>query len=243
MDERVCELRIRFKKQAINKMLGVDDQNELVLRIQPDEAIYMCTVAKEPGITAEQIRKPAVINLDYSSQFAGAYVGDAYERTFLNTARGDQALFVSAPELVEAWRIFTPLLHQIDELKPKPVLHPFGIMPQGYAEFASRHGVSLKPTWHEYIAMNGSNVEEMKRVFNELDADRDGSLTYKEIAKLAERFFDGRKPTESRIKALFKELDADGDEKITLDELLQGAQKMQRSFEHGEKHMHGSMCG
>ena len=44
-----------------------------------------------------------------------------------------QALFVSAAELVEAWRIFTPLLHQIDEQKPLPVAHPFGALPQGCA--------------------------------------------------------------------------------------------------------------
>merc|ERR1719420_812971 len=154
----------------------------------------MCTVAKEPGITAEQIRKPAVINLDYSSQFAGAYVGDAYERMFLNTARGDQALFVSAPELVEAWRIFTPLLHQIDEQKPTPVLHPFGILPSGYADFASSHGVTLKPTWHEYVAMNSNNIELMKKTFSELDTKNVGSLGYKEVAKLAKQFFDGCEP-------------------------------------------------
>ena len=34
---------------------------------------------------------------------------------FLNAARGDGSLFVSSAELTEAWRIFTPLLHQIDE--------------------------------------------------------------------------------------------------------------------------------
>jgi len=242
MDERVCELRVRFKKQAINQMMGVDEQNELVLRVQPDEALYMSTVAKEPGITAEQVRKPAVIDMDYSKQFEGAYVGDAYERMFLNTARGDQALFVSAPELVEAWRIFTPLLHQIDEKKPKPVLHPFGILPAGYADFARSHGVPLKPTWHEYVAMNGSNAEMMKKMFNDLDTKKTGTLGYKEVAKLAKHFFDGREPTEGRIKAMFHEFDEDGDERISLEELLKGAQKMQRSFQHGDAQMHGSRC-
>ena len=58
-------------------------------------------------------------------------MGDAYERMFLNAALGDQALFVSAAELVEAWRIFTPLLHQIDEQRPQPVVHPFGALPHG----------------------------------------------------------------------------------------------------------------
>jgi len=31
----------------------------------------------------------------------GAYVGDAYERMFLNSAKGDGSLFVSSAELVE----------------------------------------------------------------------------------------------------------------------------------------------
>ena len=34
---------------------------------------------------------------------------------FLNAAKGDNALFVGSGELVEAWRIFTPLLHAIEE--------------------------------------------------------------------------------------------------------------------------------
>ena len=51
----------------------------------------MMTVAKEPGITAEQRRKPVVMDMSYAAQFPDAYVGDAYERMFLNAARGDQA--------------------------------------------------------------------------------------------------------------------------------------------------------
>merc|ERR1719498_976870 len=119
MDERVCEMRIRFRTSEANRMMGVENNNELVLRVQPDEAIYMLTSAKEPGITAQQNAKPVVMDMRYSSQFEGAYVGDAYERMILNTALGDQSLFVSSEELVEAWRIFTPLLHEIDAQKPQ----------------------------------------------------------------------------------------------------------------------------
>ena len=114
MDERVCELRVRFKRLPTNAMMGVDSQNELVMRVQPDESIYMITAAKEPDITAEQVRKPVVMDMTYATQFhpdltltlalplplpltryatqfKGAYVGDAYERMFLNAALGDQA--------------------------------------------------------------------------------------------------------------------------------------------------------
>ena len=38
MDERLCELRVRYRKLPTNRMMGVDSQNELVMRVQPDEA-------------------------------------------------------------------------------------------------------------------------------------------------------------------------------------------------------------
>ena len=34
---------------------------------------------------------------------------------------GSQVHFVRSDELAEAWRIFTPLLHKIEEEKPDPV--------------------------------------------------------------------------------------------------------------------------
>ena len=43
----MCELRVRFKRLPTNAMMGVDSQNELVMRVQPDESLYMITSAKE----------------------------------------------------------------------------------------------------------------------------------------------------------------------------------------------------
>ena len=56
-----------------------------------------------------------------------------------------QALSVSAAELVEAWRIFTPVLHHIDDERPQPVLHPFGELPEGYVAWTESHGVDIAP--------------------------------------------------------------------------------------------------
>ena len=41
--------QVRFKPQPYNRMMGVDSANELVLRVQPDEALYVVAVAKTPG--------------------------------------------------------------------------------------------------------------------------------------------------------------------------------------------------
>merc|ERR1712039_207891 len=56
---------------------------------------------------------------------------------------GDRSLFVSSGELVESWRIFTPLLDEIDSTNPQPVLYPFGSEnPDGFEEFVASHKVA-----------------------------------------------------------------------------------------------------
>ena len=168
LDERLCEFRVRFRPQPFNKrLMGADASNELVMRVQPDEALYLVSVAKtpgiQPGIQGRERCTPVAMGLRYATQFGDGspfVSGDAYERMLLNACRGDQALSVSAAELVEAWRIFTPLLQTIDEQRPQPVLHPFGIMPDGYVEFALRHGVDVLP---QPVHWGGKEAEEKLR--------------------------------------------------------------------------------
>ncbi|KAL1518598.1 hypothetical protein AB1Y20_002886 [Prymnesium parvum] len=159
LDERLCEVRVRFKPQPYNKMMGVDAHNELVMRVQPDEALYMVAVAKTPGISAgvgrDERRTPVAMGLRYASQFGDGspfVSGDAYERMLLNAARGDQALSVSAAELFESWRIFTPMLHQIDQEKPQPVVHAFGELPAGFIEWTESHGIDISPPARHWSA-------------------------------------------------------------------------------------------
>merc|ERR1712066_956438 len=87
---------------------------------------------------------PVVLDMSYAKSFGGSYVADAYERMFLNTAKGDGSLFVGSDELVEAWRIFTPLLKEIDAANIEPVLYPFGVrVPEGMDEWCLKYGVTM----------------------------------------------------------------------------------------------------
>jgi len=191
LDERLCEFRIRFKPQPYNRQLfGADAQNELVMRVQPDEALYMVACAKQPGISAglakEERRTPIAMGLRYATQFGDGspfVCGDAYERMLLNAARGEQGLSVSASELVEAWRIFTPLLHQIDKEKPPPVVHPFGQLPAGYVEWAAAHGFDVHPL---EAAWGGQEAEQKLR--DDLEAHKAELARVKaaEIARAAQ---------------------------------------------------------
>jgi len=122
LDERLAVVRIRFRPSPLQG--AVPGGNELIMRIQPDEALYLKTFTKEPGL--DQIMKPTIMDMSYSKQFPSARVVDAYERMLLAAATGDGSLFTSTQELTESWRIFTPLLHDIDKQKPDVVLYPFG---------------------------------------------------------------------------------------------------------------------
>lgn len=51
---------------------------------------------------------------------------DAYERLILDVFCGNQMHFVRTDELEQSWRIFTPLLHHIENEKVKPIPYVYG---------------------------------------------------------------------------------------------------------------------
>lgn len=51
---------------------------------------------------------------------------DAYSRLILDVLRGHSGAFVRSDELIRAWEIFTPVLHQIDNENVKPHIYKTG---------------------------------------------------------------------------------------------------------------------
>jgi len=140
LNERLAEVLITFKRQGYNSLVP-SEPNQLVFRIQPDEGIFFKCINKRPG-WKQTNTAPVQMDMSYDRTFPGSYNAGAYERMLLNASTGDQSLFVGSEELVEAWRIFTPLLDEIDAKQPQPVCHPFGVRaPDGFAEFARARGI------------------------------------------------------------------------------------------------------
>lgn len=161
LDERLVEVRVTFKKKEFNELIPDSKPNQLVIRIQPDEAVYMTCSNKVPGWKQTDV-KPVDLGMSYRRSFPGSYVADAYERMFLNTNLGDGSLFVGSDELVEAWRIFTPLLDEIDTKQPEPVLYPFGShLPPGMNEFSARYGITMQETMLEHVTKNETQEKEL----------------------------------------------------------------------------------
>eukprot|EP00629_Pelagomonadales_sp_RCC1024_P014959 CAMPEP_0119284676 /NCGR_PEP_ID=MMETSP1329-20130426/30658_1 /TAXON_ID=114041 /ORGANISM="Genus nov. species nov., Strain RCC1024" /LENGTH=633 /DNA_ID=CAMNT_0007285361 /DNA_START=169 /DNA_END=2070 /DNA_ORIENTATION=+ len=206
LDERLAEVRVRYKPQPYNSLLVNDDgaKNELVCRIQPDEALYLKTHTKKPGLA--QVVESTVMDMRYSTEFDGAYLADAYERMFLNAAKGDSSLFVSAAELTEAWRVFTPLLHQIDKLRPRPVLYPFGERnPRGFREWSvAKAGVKQRKSFFERLADLADDQTALTAYFNRFDGNKDGTLQSKEIRLLAKEIYDGRDCPDNMLRKFLR---------------------------------------
>ena len=99
-------------------------RNELVLRVQPNEAVYMKLMVKRPGHGMHPMLSD--LDLSYASRYSQLRIPDAYESLLLDILRGDQSNFVRDDELTEAWRIFTPVLHKIDDMRIQPELYPVG---------------------------------------------------------------------------------------------------------------------
>jgi glucose-6-phosphate 1-dehydrogenase len=65
--QRKAEVRIQFKRPPGTLFEHVEGFNELVLRVQPNEAVYLKTIAKTPGLSAAT--EQAELDLTYKSRF------------------------------------------------------------------------------------------------------------------------------------------------------------------------------
>ncbi|XP_020111678.1 glucose-6-phosphate 1-dehydrogenase, cytoplasmic isoform-like [Ananas comosus] len=125
LNSRKAEIRVQFKDVPGDifrcKKQG---RNEFVIRLQPSEAMYMKLTVKKPGLEMSTIQSE--LDLSYGLRYQDVVIPEAYERLILDTIRGDQQHFVRRDELKAAWEIFTPLLHDIDDGKLKPLSYKPG---------------------------------------------------------------------------------------------------------------------
>ncbi|XP_002735158.1 glucose-6-phosphate 1-dehydrogenase-like, partial [Saccoglossus kowalevskii] len=124
LNERKAEVRIQFEDAPGDIFDGMNKRNELVIRVQPDEAVYCKFMTKKPGMAFNPVETE--LDLTYGSRYKDVVLPDAYVRLILDVFCGSQMHFVRTDELAEAWRIFTPLLHQIEKEKIKPIPYQYG---------------------------------------------------------------------------------------------------------------------
>lgn len=122
---RVSEVVIHFKP-APQRLFpeSVDlsnEENQLVIRIQPDEGILLKTKMKVPG-NGYQVKN---VNMDFHySQLQDTYLPEAYERLLLDCMVGDSTLYIRGDALEATWKFVQPLLDFWDK-NPDAPLHGY----------------------------------------------------------------------------------------------------------------------
>eukprot|EP01114_Cavostelium_apophysatum_P022206 TRINITY_DN7963_c0_g1_i1.p1 TRINITY_DN7963_c0_g1~~TRINITY_DN7963_c0_g1_i1.p1 ORF type:complete len:535 (-),score=136.76 TRINITY_DN7963_c0_g1_i1:182-1786(-) len=122
LDVRKTEIRVQFNDFCSGIFDSEDAaRNELVIRVQPNEAVYLKMNQKVPGLSQEIIQSE--LDLTYKQRF-DTRLPEAYERLLYDVVKGDHSRFVRDDELNVAWRIITPMLEFTEKLKP--LQYPFG---------------------------------------------------------------------------------------------------------------------
>lgn len=126
LNARTTEIRIRFRDVPHKMFCDMDrcpEANDLVIRVQPDEAIQLALTNKVPGMG--MVLKARNLDLQYKEAFS-ELIPDAYESLLLDVMRGDRSLFIQKHELEAAWDIFTPVLREMEEDSVVPEPYDFG---------------------------------------------------------------------------------------------------------------------
>lgn len=110
LPKRVTEIAVQFKKTPhhLFAQLSTDtlDQNNIVIRVQPDEGISLKFNSKIPGSSMRM--RPVTMDFRYGSSFGGR-LADAYTRLILDCMLGDATLYARGDSVDIAWQLITPI--------------------------------------------------------------------------------------------------------------------------------------
>jgi glucose-6-phosphate 1-dehydrogenase len=144
LDRRVAQIRVQFRHVPGNLFsgqhgMGEDEgTNELVIKVQPDESIYLKVNNKVPGLDLRLDK--SYLDLKYSGRY-NVELPDAYERLILDAINGDKRLFIRNDELDVAWQLFTPLLEKLESSGMTPEQYRYGSRgPIASHYLAAKHG-------------------------------------------------------------------------------------------------------
>jgi glucose-6-phosphate 1-dehydrogenase len=111
MARKLTEIAVTLRPVPHIAFQGPDSEevqpNQIILTLQPDEAVSVSLGAKVPG-TKMQIR-PVNMEFHYGTSFLSESP-EAYERLILDVMRGDATLFTRNDEVEALWRIIDPIL-------------------------------------------------------------------------------------------------------------------------------------
>ncbi len=118
--------------------------NQLIIRLQPDDGVQLNLMIKDPGPGGMRFREES-LNLSFKDAFKGRNP-DAYERLLMDVIRGNQSLFMRRDEVEAAWMWADPILDAWSRIIQPPQGYTAGAWgPSASVALIERDG----RTWHE----------------------------------------------------------------------------------------------
>lgn len=119
---RVTEIVVHFKGTP-HKLFEYENgslNNQLIIRIQPDEGILLKFGMKIPG-AGFQVKN---VNMDFHyTDLSGVHLPEAYERLLLDSMLGDATLYSRGDAVEACWKFINPILEAWEE---NPEIKVFG---------------------------------------------------------------------------------------------------------------------
>ncbi len=122
MPTRVTEVVIHFK-QTPHRLFGASvdgalQNNQLIIRIQPDEGILLKVGMKIPGAGFHVQRANMSFRYDDLTE---QRLPSAYERLLLDCMQGDATLYARGDTTIKAWEFVQPILDEWRDNKQVPI--------------------------------------------------------------------------------------------------------------------------
>lgn len=112
--------------------------NQLIMRLQPTEGIYIELMTKEPGHGGMRLRS-SLLDTSKESDSVNKHKQDAYQRLLLDVVRGDQTLFMRSDEVEAAWKWVDPIIAAWEQSGSEPETYDTGSQgPAGSIELMAR---------------------------------------------------------------------------------------------------------
>ncbi|MEO8778534.1 MAG: glucose-6-phosphate dehydrogenase [Rhodanobacter sp.] len=147
LPQRESEIVVTFKPvphSIFDAASGTLAQNQLVLRLQPDEGVKLWLTIKHPGPGGLRLRH-VPLDMSFAEAF-GVQQPDAYERLLLDVVRGNPTLFMRRDEVEAAWRWAGPILTAWADSGESPRPYSAGSWgPSASVALIERDG----RTWHD----------------------------------------------------------------------------------------------
>ena len=126
MRRKISEIVLQFKHvghSIFDPSAGKLYNNQLVIRLQPDEGIKLKLMTKTPGTGIDL--QPAYLNLNFAETFKHRHP-DAYERLIMDVIRGIPTLFMRRDEVETAWEWIDPIIQSLRGRGIPPHPYPCG---------------------------------------------------------------------------------------------------------------------